>query len=107
MTPFTGSLVAGLYGAALAGAGMAVGGLVRASLGAMTVVALTIGFYLLDFLGAALDLPEEILWVSLSRHLGQPLIGQWDVPGMIACAVLAVGGMLVGAWGLSRRDVAR
>ena len=107
VAPFTGSLVAGLYGAALAGAGMAVGGLVRASLGAVTVVALTVGFYLLDFLGAALNLPEELLWFSLSSHLGQPLIGEWDVPGMVACAVLAVGGMLVGAWGLSRRDVAR
>jgi putative exporter of polyketide antibiotics len=73
----------------------------------VTVAALTVGFYLLDFLGAALDLPEEILWFSLSRHLGQPLIGEWDVPGMVACAALAIGGMLVGAWGLSRRDVAR
>ena len=107
VTPFTGSLVAGLYGAALAGAGLAVGGLVRASLGAVTVAALTIGFYLLDFLGAALGLPEEILWFSLSRHLGQPLIGEWDVPGLVACVVLAVGGMIVGAWGLARRDVAR
>jgi ABC-2 type transport system permease protein len=105
--PFVGSLVAGLYGAALAGIGMAVGGLVRASLGAVVVGVLTVGFYLLDFLGAALNFPDEVLWFSLSRHLGQPLIGEWDVAGMIACAVLALGGMLVGAWGLGRRDVGR
>jgi ABC-2 type transport system permease protein len=105
--PFVGSLVAGVYAAALAGVGLAVGGVVRGSLGAVVVAVLTVGFYLLDFLGAALDLPDQILWFSLSRHLGQPLIGEWDVPGMIACAVLAIGGMLVGAWGLSRRDVAR
>ena len=107
LPPLTGSLVAGLYGGALAGAGMAVGGLVRASLGGLTVASLTVGFYALDFLGAALGLPDEVVWFSLTRHLGQPLLGEWDVPGMVACAVLAVGGMLVGAWGLSRRDVAR
>jgi ABC-2 type transport system permease protein len=107
VAPFTGSLVAGVYGAALAGVGLAVGGLVRASLATVTVASLTVGFYALNFLGAAIGLPEEILWFSLSRHLGQPLLGEWDVPGLIACAVLAIGGMLVGAWGLSRRDVAR
>lgn len=43
---------------------------------------------------------------AISIHLGQPLLGEWDVPGVVACAVLAVGGVIVGAWGLSRRDVA-
>jgi ABC-2 type transport system permease protein len=105
--PFAGSLVAGLYGAALAGIGLAVGGVVRAGLGAVVVGALTIGFYLVDFLGQVLDLPEAVMWLSLSQHLGQPLIGEWDVPGMIACGALALGGVLVSAWGLSRRDVAR
>jgi ABC-2 type transport system permease protein len=103
--PFLGSLVAGAFGAALAGIGIAVGGLTRPGLAAVTVIGLTIGFYLLDFLGAALNLPEAVTWFSLSNHLGQPVLGEWDVPGMIACAVLAVGGVIVGAWGLSRRDV--
>jgi len=107
VAPFAGSLVAGLYGGALAGAGLAVGGLVRPSWGAVAVASLTVGFYVLNFLGAALGLPDEVVWFSLSSHLGQPLIGEWDVPGLVACAVLAIGGMLVGAWGLSRRDVAR
>lgn len=99
--------MAGLYGGALAGAGMAVGGLFRASFGAVAVASLTVGFYALDFLGAALGLPDQVVWFSLTRHLGQPLLGEWDAPGMVAMAVLAVGGMLIGAWGLSRRDVAR
>ena len=107
VAPFAGSLVAGLYGGALAGAGLAVGGLFRPSWGAVAVASLTVGFYVLNFLGAALGLPDEVVWFSLSSHLGQPLIGEWDVPGLVACAVLAIGGMLVGAWGLSRRDVAR
>ena len=29
----------------------------------------------------------------------------WDVAGMVACLVLAVGGLGIGAWGMSRRDV--
>lgn len=107
VAPFVGSLVAGLYGAALAGIGLAVGGLIRASSGAIVVGILTVGFYLLEFLGSALNLPDAVTWFSLSTHLGQPLIGEWDVPGMIACAVLALGGMLVGAWGLARRDLGR
>jgi ABC-2 type transport system permease protein len=104
--PFVGSLVAGAFGAALGGIGIAVGGLARPGLAAASVIGLTIGFYLLDFLGAALDLPEAIRWLSLSNHLGQPLIGVWDVPGMVACAVLAIGGVLVGAGGMARRDIA-
>lgn len=106
LEPLLGSLVAGAFGAALAGMGIAVGGLVRPGLAALTVIGLTIGFYLLDFLGAALNLPDAVTWLSLSNHLGQPLLGEWDVPGMVTCAVLAIGGVVVGAWGLSRRDVA-
>lgn len=104
--PLLGSFVAGAYGAAVAGAGIAIGGLVRPGLAAVTVIGLVLGFYLLDFLGAALNLPEAVTWFSLSNHLGQPLLGDWDVPGMVACAVLAIGGVVVGAWGLNRRDVA-
>lgn len=104
--PLLGSLVAGAYGAALAGVGIAVGGLLRPGLAGMSVIGLVIGFYLLDFLGAALNLPEAVTWFSLTNHLGQPLLGEWDIPGLVACAVLAVGGVVTGAWGLSRRDAA-
>jgi hypothetical protein len=33
------------------------------------------------------------------------MIGTWDVAGMVACLVLAVGGLGIGARGMSRRDV--
>jgi hypothetical protein len=39
--------------------------------------------------------------------MGQPMIGQWDPVGIVACVVIAVGGILLGAWGMTRRDVAR
>ena len=35
------------------------------------------------------------------------MIGQWDVAGIIACLVVAVGGVLIGSWGIKRRDIAR
>jgi ABC-2 type transport system permease protein len=104
--PFAGILVVGLYAAALAGIGLAVGGVLRASAAAVVVAVCVIGFYLLDFLGAALQLPDAILSLSLTRHLGRPLLGSWDVPGMVACGVLAVGGVLVAAAGMARRDLA-
>jgi hypothetical protein len=33
------------------------------------------------------------------------MVGQWDVAGVVACAAIAVGGVLLGAWGMARRDV--
>jgi hypothetical protein len=33
------------------------------------------------------------------------MVGIWDVPGIAAWVLLAVGGLAVGAWGLSRRDL--
>jgi hypothetical protein len=33
------------------------------------------------------------------------MVGVWDVGGLIASAVIAVGGVLLGAWGMARRDV--
>jgi hypothetical protein len=43
--------------------------------------------------------------LALTAHLGEPMVGRWDVAGLAACLVLAVGGLVVGAWGMSRRDV--
>jgi hypothetical protein len=39
--------------------------------------------------------------------MGQPMVGDRDPMGIVLCLALAVGGTLVGAWGMSRRDVAR
>ena len=90
------------------GSGLAVGGLVRASLAAPVAAGLVIATFLLDTLGEALDLPDAVLDLSLYRHLGQPMAGGLR-PGRDRRAppVLAVGGLLVGAWGLRRRDLDR
>jgi ABC-2 type transport system permease protein len=102
-----GSLTLGLAAAGFTGIGLAVGGLVRSSLAAPVTATLVLATFLLDILGAALDLPEVILDLSLFRHLGQPMAGIYEATGLIASAVLAVGGLLVGAWGMRRRDLGR
>ena len=106
-TPILGSVVIGLYAAALAGIGIAFGGLVTASLAGEFVAAVVIVTFLIDFLVPALQWPDWIRQLALTSHLGQPMIGAWDWFGMGACVVLAVGGILLGAWGLARRDVER
>lgn len=103
--PAVGLLAVALYGGAMAGTGFAVGGLTRPSLAAPTVVAVTIGTFLIQILAPALKLPDWVQQLALSDHVGYPLVGSWDPAGLVACAVLAVGGLLVGAWGLARRDV--
>jgi hypothetical protein len=35
------------------------------------------------------------------------MVGVWDLAGLAACAFLAVVGLVLGAWGLGRRDIAR
>ena len=66
---------------------------------------LALGFFLWDFIGSALRLPPEWLDLTLTRHLGRPMIGTYDWPGMLLLAIMAVGGLLVAAWGMRRRDV--
>jgi ABC-2 type transport system permease protein len=104
-TAATGVLVLGLYGGALAGIGMAVGGLFGASTAAPIVAAVAVGTFLLDTLAPILRLPDWVAQLALTTHLGQPMIGELDAAGMTACAMLAVAGLAVGAWGMSRRDV--
>jgi len=104
-TPAAGTTALGLYGAALAGAGTAVGALTRPSLAGPAVALFALGTFLVDLLAPALNLPELIHQLALSGHLGRPMIGEWDAPGMAACLALAVAGVVVGAWGMTRRDV--
>ncbi len=106
LTPMAGTLVLGVYAAALAGIGFAVGGF-RVSVASETVALVVIATYLVDLLVPALDLPDGLRQLALTSHLGQPMVGAWDWPGMLLCAAIAVGGVLVGAWGFARRDVAR
>lgn len=102
-----GSASLGFYAVAIVGIGFAVGGLLRTSLAAEITALVVVATYLIDLLAPALKLPDWFHQLALTAHMGQPMIGQWDVPGVIACLVLAVGGILVGAWGVTRRDINR
>jgi ABC-2 type transport system permease protein len=107
LTPILGTLVIGAYAAALAGIGMAVGGAISTSFAGEVVAAIVIATFMLDLLVPALSLPDWVRQIALTAHLGQPMVGTWDWVGIAACAVLAIGGLLIGAWGLARRDVER
>jgi len=50
-------------------------------------------------------LPDWVHQLALTAHLGQPMTGAWDPVGIVACVAIAAGGVLLGAWGMSRRDV--
>ena len=105
LTPMAGTLALGLYAAALAGIGLAVGGLVGTAAAAATVAVVVVATYLIDLLAPALDLPDWVHRLALTAHLGQPMVGTWDAAGVLACLVLAVGGLVLGAEGLARRDL--
>lgn len=102
-----GVAVLGLYAMALAGVGLAVGGLVRPGLAAPVALSLAIGFFLLELIGSIARFPEVVMDLALSRHLGRPMLGDYDWPGMAASAALAIGGVLVCAIGMRRRDIGR
>jgi ABC-2 type transport system permease protein len=95
----------GLYAAAIVGVGFAVGGLWRTSLAAEIAALVVVATYLLDLVAPPLNLPDWVHQLALTAHLGQPMLGKWDPVGIVACAVLAIGGILLGAWGMTRRDV--
>jgi polyether ionophore transport system permease protein len=101
-----GSASLGLVAAAFVGIGVAVGGLWRTSLAAEITAVLVVATYLIDLLAPPLNLPDWFHQLALTAHLGQPMIGDWDPVGIVACLALAVGGIALGAWGMTRRDVA-
>jgi len=102
-----GSASLGMYAAALVGIGVAIGGLWRTSLAAEIVAVLVIATYLLDLLAPPLNLPDWVHQLALTAHFGTPMLGQWDPVGVVACIALALGGTIIGAWGIRRRDIAR
>ena len=102
---FAGCFVLALYGLALAGIGLAGAGLVRPGIGAALVIALTVFNFLDEILAVALNLPDWVADLALSSHYGKPFLGDWDPVGIAASLALAIGGLLLGAWGLTRRDV--
>jgi ABC-2 type transport system permease protein len=103
--PVVGTMALALYGFALAGVGFAIGGLFGAGIAGTAVAAITILTWLLDFLVPSLQLPDWLHQLALSSHMGQPMVGIWDVPGIILCLVLAFGGLALGTWGFARRDL--
>ena len=102
-----GSASLGLYAIAIVGIGVAVGGLWRTSLAAEIAALVVVASYLVDLLAPPLKLPDWVHQLALTAHMGQPMVGRWDVVGIVACLAIAVGGILLGAWGVSRRDVSR
>jgi ABC-2 type transport system permease protein len=107
LTPMAGMLTLGLFAAAAAGIGFAVGGAIRASIAADIVVLAVVVTYLVDLIAPALKLPDWVHQLALTAHFGQPITGNWDWTGVVACLAIAVVGLLIGAWGMGRRDVAR
>ena len=102
-----GSISMGLYAIALVGVGIAIGGLWRTSLAAELVALLVVVTYLIDLLVPPLNLPDALHQLALTAHYGQPMVGQWDAVGIVASIAIAIGGTLVGAWGITRRDIAK
>ncbi len=102
-----GSAALGLYAAAVIGVGVGIGGLWRASLAAELAAVFVTATFLIDLLAPPLGLPDWFHRLALTANLGQPMIGSWDFFGVVACVVIAAGGIAVGAWGIGRRDIAR
>jgi ABC-2 type transport system permease protein len=105
VTPFLGSFALGMFALAATGVGLAIGGVFRTSVAAETVSLLVVATYLLDILGEALTWPDWTRQLTLTAHMGRPMIGEWDLVGVVSCLALALGGMAVGAWGIARRDL--
>jgi ABC-2 type transport system permease protein len=106
-TPVIGALILGVYASALVGIGFAVGGLLRTSWAAPAVVIFVLLTWLVQLLGPLFRLPEIVQNLALTAHLGQTMVGVWDWGGVAASVVLALGGIALGAWGLSKRDLVR
>jgi ABC-2 type transport system permease protein len=107
VTPVVGSVVLGLYALGLAGVGLAIGGAVRPSIAGESVAAIVILTFVIELVAPALHLPDWISQLALTSHLGQPMVGIWDPVGMIACVVIAIGGLAIATWGMRRRDIGR
>ena len=102
-----GTAALGLYAFAIVGVGVAIGGLWRTSLAGEIAALVVVVTYLIDLLAPPLKLPDWLHQLALTAHLGQPMIGQWDVAGIVACLVIGIGGIALGAWGVTRRDIQR
>jgi putative exporter of polyketide antibiotics len=105
VTPIVGTLALTLFALAVAGAGMAIGGLFRAGLAAPAAALVVLVTFMIDILVPALKLPEEVRELALTAHFGSPMLGTWDLVGIVASLAIAFGGLGIGAWGFARRDL--
>jgi len=105
VTPVTGSLILGVYAAALVGIGQAVGGVFGTRFAAPFVVTFALVTWFVQVVGGLLGLPDLVRQLALTTHYGQTFVGVWDWPGVAASLVLMVGGIAVGAVAFTRRDL--
>ena len=94
----------GLFAAAVVGIGFAVGGVWRASLAAEVAAVFVVVTYLIQLVAPAFKAPDWVTNLALTVHFGTPMVGHWDIAGVVAAIAIAVGGIVIGAWGFSRRD---
>jgi polyether ionophore transport system permease protein len=102
-----GSTSLGLFGIAVVGVGFAVGGWWRTSIAAEIAAAVVIATYLIDLIAPPLNLPDWFQQLALIAHYGRPMVGQWDVAGVVASVVIAAAGIAIGTVGVTRRDIAK
>jgi ABC-2 type transport system permease protein len=105
--PFAGTFVLALYGSAVAGIGFAVAGWIRSGLAVVGALTVAVGTMLIDIIVPALGLPDWVHELALTSHFGQPMLGTWDPVGVAVAAILAIGGIALGALGFARRDLER
>ena len=102
-----GSAALGIFSFAIVGVGVAVGGLWRTSIAAELAAVFVVATYLVDLVAPPLNLPDAIHQLALTAHMGQPMVRAWDPVGIGACVAIAVVGIGLGAWGMTRRDIVR
>jgi polyether ionophore transport system permease protein len=105
ITPVAGSLILGVYAVALVGIGIAVGGAFGTRFAAPVVVIFVLVTWFAQFAGGLLKLPELVMQLVLTSHYGQTFVGVWDWGGVAVSIALAIGGIVIGAWGFARRDL--
>ena len=105
LQPVIGTFTLGAFSAAFAGVGLAIAGLWRSSWAAPAVALLTIGTWFIDTIVPAFRLPDVVHQLALTAHYGLPMLGRWDAAGLIASAILAIGGTALGAVAFRRRDL--
>jgi ABC-2 type transport system permease protein len=95
----------GLFAASVVGVGFAVGGVWKTSLAAEVAAVFVVVTYLIQLIAPVFKAPDWVTNLALTAHFGRAMVGDWDIPGVVAAIVIAVGGILLGAWGVARRDV--